>query len=111
MKRFILLLFLLVTIHRVDAEVRTGYQVLDRKLNIRECLDLAKTARKSFIEDDFGEIIDEYTYSYIAKNAEITVLCLAEKETVIIFVAVQDGDVVEIIEIFDNFLSDKTKKR
>ncbi|TQV87008.1 hypothetical protein [Aliikangiella coralliicola] len=79
-------------------------------MGLSECLNFSKKARESFIKDDFGELIDDSTYTYISENLEVTVLCLTKKKTIVVFVAAQDADIVDVAGIFVEQLTAKVSK-
>jgi len=93
----------------VQSKVHSGYLTIDKVFKFNECIDIAKRARKEIFKDEFGEIIDDHSYNYIRNDIKINILCLEEKNLVILFVSTQDIEPMYYINIFSEYFSQKEK--
>jgi len=109
MKKFIIAMlftFLWSTLD-VKASVESGYVSFEKNITIAECVELSRTARRDFVEDDFGEVVDEDSYNYITENLKINVLCIEKKQLVVVFVSAQDLNPYKYLRIFEKHFDKK----
>ena len=94
----------------VSADMITASVAIDSNISEKDCIEAARSVRKEFYEDDFGEIIDGREYSLIRDKLHVTIFCLEPKELVVVFVAEEDGNPYKYIRRLEEQYTKKDNK-
>ena len=89
--------------HSAVAKIESGYHIFDSKISLNKCVEIAKKARISIFEDQFGEFIHEDGYTYIGDKTTIEVLCIPTKKVIIITVASEGDEMFSVISAFSKY--------
>ena len=101
-KKCSIFLFVVISLFNsnVSAKIYFSYLILESEMFKDECINASKKARKELFEDDFGEFIDDNSYTYSEELLAINVICLEEKGTIFLNVSTQDHDSSKYLEFF-----------
>ncbi|MET1257416.1 hypothetical protein [Aliikangiella maris] len=96
--------------HFAVAKVYFSYLTIEKNISYKDCIDISKQAREKLFKDDFGEFVDENSYTYSDKAVIINVMCFEKKKLVFVSVSTQDTDPLDYLNVFETQFTNSTNR-